>query len=675
MRTGRRVAKERKPSSDRIIGMCGICGIWGKPDPHALGRMVEAMRHRGPDDEGIFQGDMMSLGMTRLSVIDLSPLAHQPMSNPEKTIWIVYNGEMYNFKSERQDLEKKGHTFSSQSDTEVALHLYEEYGDDFLLRMRGMFALAIYDRRRGPGRERLLLARDHVGIKPLLFARAGGRLLFASELKALLASRLVQSAIDPEALRQVLAYGSIQQPRTMLRGVNMLLPAHRLVVEKGRERNERYWSLGVDRRRGLRSLPYEVLVDEVASAVQESVRLHLVSDVPVGAFLSSGVDSSLLVGIMARIAGNRVKTFSVGFDGEEAVLNETEDAERTARFCGAEHTHVIVRGEEVRDRITDIAKSLDQPSVNGVNIYLVSAAARQAVTVAISGTGGDELFAGYPWFTVMQRYQKEALERPLKARIQAEAGRIAAHPLLDPLLTGIWGSYLDRARSSWGFTARYAGIYKVFGPMGAAKLLSPEIKAAVRAGWAPLHDYYIQDELPEGEAVERVTALCLRGYTSNQLLRDIDVMSMAHSLEVRVPLLDVPLIELSLSLPPSVKLEKGGGVGDPFQATYRSTGSKRVLIDSGLKKGFLRDGIDLQPKKGFTMPFYGWLRGPLREVMEDTLSDQAVRQRGLFSTTQVGKVRKDFLAGKTEWYFSWLLMITELWCREVLDGIYKGRAT
>ena len=636
--------------------------------------MVGAMRHRGPDDEGIFQDDMVSLGMTRLSVIDLSPLAHQPMSNPEKTIWIVYNGEMYNFKSERHELEKKGHTFASHSDTEVALHLYEEYGDDFLLRMRGMFALAIYDRRRGPGKERLLLARDHVGIKPLLFAHAGGRLLFASELKSLLASRLVLPDIDPEGLRQSLAYGSVHQPRTMLRGVSMLLPAHRMVVEKRGERIERYWSLGVDRRRGLRSLPYDVLVDEVASAVEESVRLHLVSDVPVGAFLSGGVDSSLLVGIMTRIAGNRVKTFSVGFDGEGAALNETEEAERTARFCGAEHTHVIVRGEEVRDCITHMARSLDQPSVDGVNSYLVSAAARRAVTVAISGTGGDELFAGYPWFAVMQRYQRDALARPLKARMQAAAGRIAAHSLLDPLLTGLWGRYLDRARNSWGFTARYAGIYRIFGATRAAKLLSPELKSSVREGGAPLHEYFIQDELPEGEAVERVTALCLRGYTSNQLLRDIDAMSMAHSLEVRVPLLDVPLIELSLSLPPSVKLEKGGGVGDPFRATYRSTGSKRILIDSGLKKGFLRDGIDLQPKRGFTMPFYGWLRGPLREVMEEALSDRAVRQRGLFSTTQVGKVRKDFLAGKTEWYFSWLLMMIELWCREVLDGIYRGRA-
>jgi len=656
--------------------MCGICGIWGRAEPQALDRMVRAMRHRGPDDHGIYHDDTVSLGMTRLSVIDLSPLAHQPMSNPEKTIWIVYNGEMYNFKSERVELEKKGYTFASHSDTEVVLRLYEEYGDDFLLRMRGMFALALYDRRRGAGMERLLLARDHVGIKPLLYACTDGRLLFASELKSMLASALVQPDVDSVALRQLLAYGSVQQPRTMLSGVNMLLPAHRLVVDKGGERVERYWSLGVDRNRRLRSLPYDALVDEVAAAVQESVRLHMVSDVPLGAFLSGGVDSSLLVGIMTQVAGNRVKTFSVGFGGDEgAALNETEEAARTARFCGAEHTHVVVRGEEVRDRITDIAKALDQPSVDGVNTYLISAAARRTVTVAISGTGGDELFAGYPWFTVMQRYQNDERKRPLKARVRSVAGRMAAHPALDPLLMRIGGSYLDTARNSWGFTARYAGIYRVFGAMGAGKLLSPELKGASRAGCAPSHEYVIQDELPESEAVERVAGLCLRGYTNNQLLRDIDAMSMAHSLEVRVPLLDVPLIDLSLSLPPGVKLEKDGGVGDPFRATYRSTGSKRILIDAGLKKGFLREGIDLQPKRGFTMPFYGWLRGALREVMVETLSERTVRQRGLFRTTQVQKVCGDFLAGKTEWYFPWLLMMIELWYREVLERIPQERAS
>ena len=656
--------------------MCGICGIWGRTEPHALERMVRAMKHRGPDDQGVYRDAVVSLGMTRLSVIDLSPLAHQPMSNPEKTIWIVYNGEMYNFRSERGELEKKGHTFASHSDTEVVLRLYEEYGDDFLLRMRGMFALAVYDRRRGPGKERLLLARDHLGIKPLLYAHVGGRLLFASELKALLASSLIVSDVDPDALRQLLAYGSIQQPRTMLSRVNMLLPAHRLVIEKSRERIERYWSLGVDRRRGLRSLPYDALVDEVASAVQESVRLHMLSDVPLGAFLSGGVDSSLLVGIMTHVAGNRVKTFSVGFDGVEGTaLNETEEAERTARFCGAEHTRIIVRGEEVRDRIMDIARSLDQPSVDGVNSYFVSAAARQTVTVAISGTGGDELFAGYPWFTVMQRYQNDAVKNPLKAHIQNTIGHIAARPMFDPLLTGFWGRYLDKARNSWGFIARYAGIYRVFGARRAANLLSPELRGAVKEGCAPLHEYFIQDELPGSEAVERVTALCLRGYTNNQLLRDIDATSLAHSLEVRVPLLDVPLIDLSLSLPPSVKLEKEGGGSDAFRATYRSTGSKRILIDAGLKKGFLRDGIDLQPKRGFTMPFYGWLRGPLREVMVDALSERTVRQRGLFRTTQVQKACGDFLAGKTEWYFPWLLMMIELWHREVLDGIPQEKAS
>jgi asparagine synthase (glutamine-hydrolysing) len=267
------------------------------------------------------------------------------------------------------------------------------------------------------------------------------------------------------------------------------------------------------------------------------------------------------------------------------------------------------------------------------------------------------------------------MEKPLKACIQNAAGRMAAQPALDPLLTGLWGGYLNRARYSWGFLPRYAGIYRVFGARRAAELLSPELRGGFKKGSAPLHDYFIQDELPESDAVERVTALCLRGYTSNQLLRDIDAMSMAHSLEVRVPLLDVPLVELSLSLPPNVKLEREDGGGDPFRATYRSTGSKRILIDAGLKKGFLREGIDLQRKRGFTMPFYSWLRGPLREVMVEALSERTVRQRGLFRATQVQKVCEDFLTGKKEWYFPWLLMMIELWHREVLDGIPQRRAS
>ncbi len=306
----------RRPLRTHATEMCGICGIWGEAASESLEAMVQAMNHRGPDDHGTYRDDLVALGMTRLAIIDLSAAALQPMSNPQGSIWIVYNGEVYNFLEERRLLEGKGYSFSSSSDTEVVLRMYEYYGDDFLLRLRGMFALAIYDKRRGHKRARLLLARDHLGIKPLLYAILGDKLVFASELKAILASGLVPGEIDPVALRLLLTFGSVYQPRTMIREVKMLPPAHRLIIEKGRHHLERYWSLGLNRRPELKTLPYDQAVVELSRVVEDSVRQHLVSDVPVGAFLSGGVDSSLLVAMMARSAGGRVKTFSVGFEAE-----------------------------------------------------------------------------------------------------------------------------------------------------------------------------------------------------------------------------------------------------------------------------------------------------------------------------------------------------------------------
>jgi len=261
--------------------------------------MVSALHHRGPDDRGVLEDRNVSLGMTRLAILDVSHAGHQPMASPDDQIRIVYNGELYNFREERTLLEKLGYTFRSASDTEVVLRMYEHYGDDFLLRMRGMFALAIHDKRSG--RERLLLARDQLGIKPLLYANVRGRLIFASEIKALLASGLVEPEIDPVALRLLLTHGAIVQPHTILRGVKMLLPAHRLIISEGHEpKVERYWSLDLDRHADLRARRYEEQIEQVGSALEESVRLQMVSDVPLGAFLSGGIDSSLLVALMAK---------------------------------------------------------------------------------------------------------------------------------------------------------------------------------------------------------------------------------------------------------------------------------------------------------------------------------------------------------------------------------------
>jgi asparagine synthase (glutamine-hydrolysing) len=644
--------------------MCGICGILGKSEIGAIKRMVSAMRHRGPDDSGDYGEEGIALGMSRLAIIDLSPNAHQPMSNPEGTLWIVYNGETYNFREEREILVKKGHIFKSTSDTEVVLRMYEVYGDDFLIRMRGMFALAIYDKRRGPDKKRLLLARDPLGIKPLLYAKVGSSVLFASEMKAVLASGLVERRFDPEALRLLVSYGSITQPNTAVPGVKMLLPGHRLVAEAGEERIERFWKLDIDRIPDLRRMPYDDQVHRVRETLQDSVRMQMVSDVPIGAFLSGGVDSTLLVALMSLISGAKVRTFSVGFEQEGAEIDETDDAERVATLLGTDHRRVLVTGRDFRDRVSHIASALDQPSVDGVNSYFISMAARQGVTVAISGTGGDELFAGYPWFVNML----SAMDNkggPFISHLAKILSPLTQHSLFDPVMMSRLGPALERVRSRSSFVAHYARQYQVFGPLGGGRLLSPEVRKLTLVGREPSWDMASADELPDGSTVERVSGLCLRTYTQNQLLRDIDAVSMAHSLEVRVPYLDPQVADAALSLPDHAKLGNPKGISEASLATYRETGAKRILIDIG--RGLLPEGMDLQKKRGFGMPFDAWLRNSLRDVFEDALSPKVVKERGYFCSDEVEWIKKRFMAGEISWVFPWVITITELWCREVLD--------
>lgn len=643
--------------------MCGICGVWGSGSQEAVEVMVSAMHHRGPDDRGVHVGPAIAIGMTRLSILDLSEAAHQPMSNPEGTVWIVFNGEAYNYQSERRLLEDRGYAFSSRSDTEVVLRMYEHYGDDFVARIRGMFALAIYDHRQG---ERLVLARDQFGMKPLLYAQSSRGLVFASEVKALLASGLVQKKVDPVALRQLLTYGSIQQPRTILQDVMMLPPAQRMVIENGRTRVERYWHLATDRREGLRECSYEEQVDEMTRMLEESVRLQMVSDVPLGAFLSGGVDSSTLVAMMSRFAGDRLKTFSVGFETEGADIDESEDARRTAEFLGTDHTHVLVTGSQVRERIFDIASGLDQPTIDGVNAFFVSMAARQGVTVAISGTGGDELFAGYPWFLTMLAESANGQRRNLGTAARSILATAARSPIFDRLTLVRGGGRLYRARKSAGFVSRYAVKYQIFNPLLSAKLLSPYMRSRAQAGRAEAHDLAATDELRKGTVIERVTGLSLRGYMNNQLLRDTDAASSANSLEVRLPFLDPMVVDTALSLPDSAKISASTGPHVDRHVTYRESGAKRILID--LAKPLLPKDFDLQPKRGFAMPFDQWMRGPLNDVFADTLAESSVRRRGFFIEDAVSMVREEFLDRQRGWPQPWLLMMIELWCRNMLDG-------
>ena len=641
--------------------MCGICGIWGSCNSEVINSMVSELQHRGPDDSGIFMDEKISLGMRRLAIIDLNPTGHQPMANHDKTIWIVYNGEVYNFQSERKLLEQKGYRFYSTSDTEVVLKLYEEYGDDFLLRLRGMFALAIYDKRKGYGKERLLLARDQLGIKPLLYAEVNGKIVFASEMKSLLASREIAREMDPVALRLLLTFGSIYQPHTMIKGVNMLLPSHRMIIENGTKRLERYWSLENNRYPELRNIDYPEQVEALSSALIESVHLQMVSDVPLGAFLSSGVDSSILVAIMAQQAGKRIKTFSVGFEAEGVGIDESKDAYNTANFLGTDHTHVVITGNEVKERLHHIVSALDQPSVDGVNSYFVSYAARQGMTVAISGTGGDELFAGYPWFRNMA-----FIENQKKSTFSNQMSQLACLPIFDRFpIAKIQKRITFERQRAIGFLDHYARQYNIFGSMNTSNLISDRLQRSAQAGRTEAQTLKAIDQLSKGSTIDRVTALCLRGYTANQLLRDIDAVSMSHSLEVRVPYLDVVLTDMALSLPDQTKINLDK-LGDQDQTTYRSTGVKRILIDIG--RPYLPKDFDIQPKRGFVMPFNSWLRGPLKEILLDTLAESRIQKRGWLRPEAVTSIKDGFLNGNLHWTKPWLLMMIELWATQFLDG-------
>lgn len=607
--------------------MCGICGIIGSTRRDRIIPMVRAMRHRGPDDSGIVMHHDNALGMSRLAILDLSPAAHQPFWNDDRTICLIYNGEMYCFHEERARLASLGYRFYSQSDTEVVLRLYEHHGDDFLRYMRGMFALAVYDCRPGRGKERLLLARDQFGVKPLYYYQDGKRLIFASEMKALLSSSLVPRVFNRSVLPILLVKGSIPQPETAVEGVQMLLPAHRMIYQDGICRIERYWHFSCERYPQLRMIPYQEQVPFVRKVLEDIVAEQMISDVPVGAFLSGGVDSSLLVALMARQSSHKVKTFSVGFGAEGADMDETDDAARVARYVGTDHTRMEVDGGLVREMFSHFVTALDQPSVDGLNSYLVSWVASQHVKVAISGTGGDELFAGYPWFATMVAAEKQGID---------------------------------------DFALSYADQYTIYGAEQALRTVHQDIIASFQADRFLNQLAYRHDQMPDAQAFERVSVLCLRGYTQNQLLRDIDAVSMSHSLEVRVPFLDTMLADVAFALPIDSKINPRSFGLDPYAATYRELGVKRVLIDTG--RDMLPPDMDVQPKRGFGMPLDYWMKNNLRDILEDTLSPASVHKRGLFNADAVQTGKQSFCTGLAGWSQVWLLMVTELWCRNVLDN-------
>ncbi len=627
--------------------MCGICGLIGVAD-NALGeRLAECIHHRGPDDYGVWTsttGTPVTLVNTRLAIIDLSPLGHMPMTTVSGQVWIAYNGEVFNFAETRAELEKRGHCFRSQSDTEVIANAYEEWGDECVHHFRGMFAFLIWDLKR----QRLFAARDRLGIKPLYWATTPQGLILGSELKALLATGYIQPELNLEALNYYLAFYSVPTPLTILAGVQALPPGHCLSWEAVTQQVtvRQYWDLPCAQ--PLRANETEIR-EELRRLLEESIRLRMIADVPVGAFLSGGIDSSAVVGLMTRIAGERLKTFSIGFETEGQRLDERSYAQVVAKQYNSDHTEIVVTGQQVADDLERIIWAMDQPTGDGLNTYLVSQATARHVKVALSGLGGDELFAGYPQFKLLQQAETydplwQALPNPIRAFMHVGA-RTVSEMTQRPTLSGAMAFAQD------DFLGRYGRVRILFNDEAQAQLLSAYAQGEL--GRLPSArkrlEAWVRAEEPN--IIDRVTRLELKNYMAHTLLRDTDAMSMAHSLEVRVPLIDHKLVEFVSTIPASLKLHNG---------------QPKYLLINALKDVLPPEVINRR-KQGFEMPVAAWMRGPLRPAIDEALSLRSVEQRGLFKAGEVEKLYQAFLHGQGPYMRVWSLAVLELWLRQYVD--------
>jgi asparagine synthase (glutamine-hydrolysing) len=625
--------------------MCGIVGILAQNasvPADVLERATLSLAHRGPDDHGtvilraVSPPVAVGLGNRRLSILDLSPLGHQPMEDPSTGNWIAYNGEIYNFKEVRTRLEKEGDNFLSHSDTEVILKAYARWGDKFVSELRGMFAFAIWDAKK----HRLFLARDPMGIKPLYYFKSDRYFLFSSEVRTLLGTGLVPRTLDPAGLLSYLTFGSVYDPLTLIDGVAALPAGHSLVWENGALHERQYWDLISEATRGPRDA--KRAEEEVHALLDESVRMQLVSDVPVGVFLSGGIDSSALVGILAR-SGVRASTFSIVF--READYSEAEHSHAVAKHFKTDHHEITASQQDVLEMIPAALGAMDQPTMDGVNTYFVSQRARGAgVKVALSGLGGDEMFAGYSSFHTVPRMERFASR-------WAHVPGLVRRPLADAysllMPTNDQNRKLESlARDNGRLVHPYFLSRMLFTPGQSDGLLATQQAAA------PLHSS-LRDAVGRAQSldrVNRVSYLEARCYMLNTLLRDSDFMSMAHGLEVRVPLIDHRLAKRVLAMPGSSKL-------DPLTP-------KPVLVRA--LAGQLPNEIVHRPKRGFTLPFEHWLRQALRPEIQSTLRGLCGVLSGVMQQKNVWQVWDDFERGRTSWTRPWSLYVLDRWCAQHL---------
>jgi asparagine synthase (glutamine-hydrolysing) len=632
--------------------VCGICGLVSGQPQTATTRLIDRMSavidHRGPNDAGVWLADTrtssVGLGHRRLSIVDLSAAGRQPMTNEDGSVWVVYNGEIYNHAEIRKDLEALGHRYRTRCDTETIVHAYEEWGEACVHRFRGMFAFALWDSRN----QRLLLVRDRLGIKPLYWCRQGNLLLFGSEIKAILASGVIDARPADDLLPEYLMFGYLAGEETLFRGIRKLQPGHRLVWRPDSVSVERYWDVkfGVDD-----GASEAELAERFRSLFEESVRLHLLSDVPLGVFLSGGLDSSAIAAVMGRHVSGRIKTFSVGF--EEPFYSEFSFARRVAEHIGSDHHEAILTAREFRELLPRMIWHEDEPlwAPPSVALYKVAELAAQSVTVVLTGEGSDELFAGYDkyWMSVWNERTSS-----IYGRLPAGVRRTVRELVIQGRLPERWRRALghtilnhDRSPDAMVFD-NWLGVFTkdmqqhIAGPELRKVLADADVYGSHRAFWNEAG----------GDIVDRML------YTDTktnlvELLMKQDQMSMAASIESRVPFLDHHIVEFAAKVPPRYKLR---------------TASGKRLVKKALA-AYLPPEIIHRPKKGFPVPFESWLNNDFSTEIRETLLERRTTERGWFDPSGVRRLIEEHKQGRRNLTRQiWALWTLELWARLFLDG-------
>jgi asparagine synthase (glutamine-hydrolysing) len=623
--------------------MCGIAGVAAldpsrQVDPAQVTPMLRRLQHRGPDDEGVHCASGVAIGHRRLSIIDVTG-GHQPLFGRRSTTSIVVNGEIYNYRELRFALEQRGHRFTTASDSEVVAHAYDAYGLDFLDRLDGMFALALWD----DAEKRLILARDRMGEKPLYYAVRNGLLLFASELSAMLAHPMIDATLDPVALSQYLALEYVPAPRSMIADVCKLMPATALVMERGAIRTTRYWS--IDPTTAQPPKEYGAAVEELRELLATNIQSRLVSDVPLGIFLSGGLDSSTVAAFAARAGA--LETFSIGFT--ESSFDESSYARQVATYIGSHHHERIVTGDEMPDLVPRLGAWLDEP-IGDASILptaILSRFAREHVTVALGGDGGDELFAGYP---MHQAHKLAGVARAVPDSLHGLARASArALPVSYTNFSTSFKmlSFLRGAAAPAPFN--HALWMSSFSPQEQRLLLTPDlVKAAAPAdnAFAPIVERWAESS--RAPLLARATHLDATTYLPNDILTKVDRAAMAASLEVRAPFLARDIVEFAFSLPDAYRMKRLDG--------------KRILKDA--VRGLIPENVIRRPKKGFGMPVGAWLNGPLAPLLDDATSADAIRKAGLFDPAFIGRMVREHRDGVADHRKPlWTLLVFELWRR------------